>query len=324
VTPTDATTVRLDPMTMEERDFRWRVAVESRLAAMDLHRLESASDVGAVSEVDFGDILITDWTCPSVEGIRRPGNVRDDDDALVLLTASSGSQIIDYARETMVLRPGTLLIMSTRATGRFVIPNSLVKRTLKVPMSALDPFDIARPLPRFLLMEIAHHPLARLLHDYLDSVSDEVARLTPAQVEPSRNALLTLLAGVIRTSRPPDIQSSDFLTPLRRQLETWIVDHLRTGPIRIGDLARACSVAPRTVQRAFEATGETMGAVVRQHRIAAARSDLVATDLPIAAIAHRWGFCDASHFGREFRRQMSMSPGDYRQDRALSTGDHST
>jgi AraC-like DNA-binding protein len=31
-----------------------------------------------------------------------------------------------------------------------------------------------------------------------------------------------------------------------------------------------------------------------------------------AAIAHRWGFCDASHLGREFRREFSMSPGDYR------------
>jgi AraC family transcriptional regulator, positive regulator of tynA and feaB len=39
----------------------------------------------------------------------------------------------------------------------------------------------------------------------------------------------------------------------------------------------------------------------------------VNTNLSIAAIAHRWGFCDASHLGREFRRQMSLSPGDYRE-----------
>jgi AraC-like DNA-binding protein len=39
----------------------------------------------------------------------------------------------------------------------------------------------------------------------------------------------------------------------------------------------------------------------------------VHTNLSIAAIAHRWGFCDASHFGREFRRHLSLSPGDYRE-----------
>jgi len=51
---------------------------------------------------------------------------------------------------------------------------------------------------------------------------------------------------------------------------------------------------------------------VRTHRLAAARKDLVHTSSSIAAIAHRWGFCDASHLGREFRREFSMSPGDYR------------
>jgi AraC-like DNA-binding protein len=39
----------------------------------------------------------------------------------------------------------------------------------------------------------------------------------------------------------------------------------------------------------------------------------VNTNLSIAAIAHRWGFCDASHLGREFRREMSVSPSDYRE-----------
>jgi AraC-like DNA-binding protein len=52
--------------------------------------------------------------------------------------------------------------------------------------------------------------------------------------------------------------------------------------------------------------------MVRSQRIAAARADLVNTTSSIASIAHRWGFCDASHLGREFRREFSMSPGDYR------------
>ena len=62
-----------------------------------------------------------------------------------------------------------------------------------------------------------------------------------------------------------------------------------------------------------KATGDTVGAVVRKYRLAAARDDLVHTNLSIAAIAHRWGFCDASHLGREFRRYLSLSPGDYRE-----------
>nr|WP_271208847.1 helix-turn-helix domain-containing protein [Rhodococcus wratislaviensis] len=46
--------------------------------------------------------------------------------------------------------------------------------------------------------------------------------------------------------------------------------------------------------------------------LASARRDVVATSLPIGPIAHRWGYYDASHFGREFRTFLSMSPSDYR------------
>src|SRR5437879_12507518 len=96
-------------------------------------------------------------------------------------------------------------------------------------------------------------------------------------------------------------------------MEPGMAGHLAEGLVRVWDLASAFSVAPRAVHRAFAATGDTVGSVVRAHRLAAARDDLVRTTQSVAAIAYRWGFCDASHFGREFRREMSMSPGDYRE-----------
>jgi AraC-like DNA-binding protein len=162
-------------------------------------------------------------------------------------------------------------------------------------------------------MDTAENPLATILQNFLIGIDRQFGRMSSVEIEAARNALLTLIAGMIRTTKLPDVGDGDLLPLLRRQLETWIVNHLSAGAIRVQDLADAHNVAPRTVHRAFEATGDTVGAVVRKHRLAAARDDLVNTNLSIAAIAHRWGFCDASHLGREFRRQMSLSPGDYRE-----------
>jgi len=307
-----------DRATAEELDYHWRVAVGARVFSMDLRRRERVGGFGSISQRDLGDLRITDWECPQVEGIRGSTCARRDEDAVLVFTASAGEQIIECANETLVLRPGTVLIMSTRATGRFVIPQQLTKRTVKVPMTALSPFDTGGGVPNCLLMDTAHNPLANLLQDFLIGIDGQYGRMSPAQIEATRNTLLTLIAGMIRASQLPDIGESEFLPLLRRQLEAWLVAHLRTGAIRVGDLAAAHSVAPRTVHRAFAATGDTVGSVVRQHRLAAARADLVNTNLSIAAIAHRWGFCDASHFGREFRREMSLPPGDYREAHGLT------
>ena len=301
-----------DPLTAEEVDFRWRLAVRDRLAGMDLQPKGPMEGFGSLGELDLGDLLITDWVCPQGEGIRGSSFVRHDDDALVLFTARTGRQIIETSDETVVLRPGTLLLMSTRATGRFVIPEHLTKRTVRVPMTAMSPFDTGGGVPGCLLLETAQSPLASLLQDFLMSMDRHVGRMSAAEIEGTRNALLVLIASAIRGSRP-NRGDSGFLQLLRRQLEAWIVDHLTGGAIRVADLAAAHNVAPRTVHRAFASTGDTVQSIVRTHRLAAARGDLVNTNLSIAAIAYRWGFCDASHLGREFRRKFSLSPSDYRE-----------
>jgi AraC family transcriptional activator of tynA and feaB len=300
-----------DQPSPEILDFRWRDAARRRLATMDLRPLGPVRRVGSFEERDLGDLLITDWDCPPVDGVRRSNAARRDEEALLLFTAAAGRQIIETPKETVVLRRGTVLLMSTRATGRFAIPERLRKRTVRISMTALSPFVPCADLPECLSADTTQSPLAKLLQDFLEGIAVQSRRMSAAEIESSRNALLALIAGVIR-SRQTDLGGSDFLPLLRRQIEAWIVQHLSAGPLRVRDIAAAHSVARRTVHRAFASTGDTVGAVIRRHRLAAARHDLVNTSLSISTIACRWGFSDASHFGREFRREFSASPGEYR------------
>jgi AraC-like DNA-binding protein len=305
--------LRSDHAIPEEQDLHFRAAVRDRIAGMDLRRKERVGSFGSFRIRDLGDLLITDWECPPLEGVRGTNFTRRDDDALLVFTASTGEQIIECEERTVVLRPGAVLIASTRVPWRFAIPDRLTKRTVRAPMTALSRFDTGGAVPSCLLMDTAENPLAKILQDFLIGIDDHYGRMSSVEIEAARNALLSLIAGMIRASHLPDMGGGDLLPLLRQQLETWITNHISAGAVRVEDLAGAHNVAPRTVQRAFEATGDTVRAIVRKHRLAAARDDLVNTNLSIAAIAHRWGFCDASHLGREFRRQMSLSPGDYRE-----------
>jgi AraC family transcriptional activator of tynA and feaB len=312
VTVVAPTLAQADSPCPDEQNFHWRTAVEQRIGGMEL-RKESTGGFGSFRVRDLGDLLITDWECPQIEGIRGGNFIRRDDDALLLFTASAGKQILECEDRTVVLRPGAVLITSTRVPTRFLIPHRLTKRTIRVPLTALSRFDTSGRVPACLFTDAAQNPLAAILQTFLSGLDGQYGYMSSAEVEAARNALLSLIAGMIRSTEAPGVGDGDLLPLLRQQLETWITNHLSDGAIRVQDLAAAHNVAPRTVHRAFEATGDTVGAVIRKHRLAAARDDLVNTDHSIAAIAHRWGFCDASHLGREFRRQLSLSPGDYRE-----------
>lgn len=304
----------------DEREFRWRAAVGDRLTPIDLRPTGRLPRFGWFDQHDLGDLLITDWDCPDLEGVRASRLARQAAEALLVFIVVEGCQIIATPEQTVIQRPGDILVMSTRTSAKIVVPDAVRKRSIRIPLTALAPFDTGPGVPDCLLLHVGQHPLAGLAHDFLLGVHRQLGQMSPAEVEGARNTLLVLICGMIRATRTPDAGQADFVPALRDRLEEWIVDRLPFGAIKVRELAAAHNVAPRTVHRAFATTGQTVGSVVRAHRLAAARSDLVKTTSPIAAIANRWGFCDASHLGREFRREFSMSPGDYRE--AYSVGGH--
>lgn len=80
------------------------------------------------------------------------------------------------------------------------------------------------------------------------------------------------------------------------------------------ELARIAAVHPvhlaQTFRRCYACT---IGDYVRNLRVMRAADELAHTDKPIAAIAAALGFCDQSHLNRVFKRQMKVTPAQYRR-----------
>lgn len=101
-------------------------------------------------------------------------------------------------------------------------------------------------------------------------------------------------------------------------LLTWADERLGT-PLSVHDLAARLGVSPRTLARRFaDQLGTSPGAWLLARRVAAARTLLEETDLPVEAIAARVGLSSAVNLRRRFRAQTGTTPGAYR--RAFSAG----
>jgi AraC-like DNA-binding protein len=154
-------------------------------------------------------------------------------------------------------------------------------------------------------------PAARLLVSYLDTLSATLPALGSSAVAAARNATLELLMGALRAEG--DAPTTSAAQPaLRAAMDRYIERHLLDGAVTVGDIATAHGVSVRTVNRIFNATGQTVGEVIRVRRLARAREDLVDSALSVSAIAHRWGFADPSHFTRSFKAHYGASPREYR------------
>jgi transcriptional regulator GlxA family with amidase domain len=82
------------------------------------------------------------------------------------------------------------------------------------------------------------------------------------------------------------------------------------------ELADRVEVSVRQLQRLFKTqTGESPLAYARRMRLKTAAWLLTDSDRTVADIAATCGFSDASHMGREFRREYGVAPNVYRAAR---------
>ena len=83
------------------------------------------------------------------------------------------------------------------------------------------------------------------------------------------------------------------------------------------ELACKLDLSPRQLERLFKAeTGKSPQTFAKHVRLRTAAWLLTSSDRTVADIASSCGFSDASHLGREFRKQFGMPPVTYRDQQA--------
>jgi len=141
-------------------------------------------------------------------------------------------------------------------------------------------------------------------------VEEDLGRRVALQVARHLVVFLQRPGGQAQFSAQLSAQTAD-RAPLR-ELQAWIPDHLDED-LSVPALARRACMSDRNFARAFRReTGRTPGAYVEEARVESARIALETGDLPVEAVAQQAGFGTVETMRRAFRRQVGVSPNEYR------------
>jgi len=188
-------------------------------------------------------------------------------------------------------------------------------RALQIPVSRLGlPVDaVRRAVP------LAHRsPLYGLVRGHLEQVTRDAAQLAreplvrslaSATVELTR----ALLASAMEAGRARDDALAETLLS---QVRSYVRQHLTEPGLDAGTIARAHAVSVRQLYRLCSAAELSLEQWIIAQRLDGARDELSlpgSRDRPIAVVARRWGFTDASYFSRRFRAAFGMTPREWRR-----------
>ena len=103
-------------------------------------------------------------------------------------------------------------------------------------------------------------------------------------------------------------------------VKQYIADNL-SMKIQREELAKMVYLNPDYLSKLFhKQVGMTLGEYILEKRLALAKQLLINTDLSIADISQRVGITDASYFIRTFKKNLGVTPQQYRENGAESQG----
>jgi AraC-like DNA-binding protein len=107
---------------------------------------------------------------------------------------------------------------------------------------------------------------------------------------------------------------------MRAEIRRYVRTHLQDTTLGPTAIARAYSMSVRALHALFEDADESVAGLVRRERLARCIEDLQQPNGgSVTEIAFRWGFSDAAHFSRLFKRAFGVTPSEVRHQ-ALGGG----
>jgi AraC family transcriptional regulator, positive regulator of tynA and feaB len=272
---------------------------------------------GAVTRRAIGELMLVDCTSSPWHGHRGRAEMGDDGGAVAsehvlgFQFVCKGVEVVREGSRELALKAGDVVLWDGLQPTDVEIVEPFYKRTLLFPRER-----VLAICPR--LAELSALPSldgsgsARLLVRYMNALATELPLLDHAGTVAAANAALELLRAAVE----PRVPSSRAVTraAMRAEIRRYVRTHLQDPMLGPASIARAYSMSVRALHALFEDADTSVAGLVRSERLARCLEDLQRPNGgSVTDIAFRWGFCDAAHFSRVFKREYGATPSEIRQ-----------
>lgn len=249
--------------------------------------------------------------------IRHSLGAEDDESSAYcfLIFQKSGRQHIHQANKSIELMPGDLALVDA-ATSFHIEPHGLIENTS---------IHLSRDLVLQHLREgelfgrLARNTAAgRLIRTLINFINDSEIKGHSERAEGAalQTALLALVAPAIAQGATEAWSSALFNDGDIRTLAIQLIEQsLQESGLSPATIAERMHISVRRLYRIFEEQGDSVCRFILRRRLERVAHDLsnpCLLGVSITQIAFKWGFVEAAHFSRTFKRQYEMSPRDYR------------
>lgn len=245
---------------------------------------------------------------------------RGHEDVFIVSMQRQGRCQVIQDRRQAELEAGDFVIYDSTRPYTLIYPDGIHQFTLKIPRGQL----IAH-LPNVEALTATKVCGARgaghLMINMIDTLIRDIGQLDPISFDAVAGSIVSILTAGLRTLESGVEPAPSTLTAYHlERIRQHVLANLHDPSLSVQSTSAALRLSVSSLYRVFESQGTTLSEWIWNQRLDRCRRDLadpLLANQSVIQIAFRWGFSDASHLSRAFKRAFGLSPRDFRE-RALA------
>ncbi|GAA3381851.1 helix-turn-helix domain-containing protein [Cryptosporangium minutisporangium] len=265
---------------------------------------------------DLGNANIFLSRSSGIRLLRTAKLARQDAMPVVALSVQrSAHGHLEQRNYLQVVPPGELLAVDLSGPYDYSWSGEGAAGCIQIPSDQLGlPIDVIRhAIPR-----LRASPLYRMVTDHIRNLTRDPAGITadPAAAIIATTSVELARALLVSADRSGRLTSQVLAETLLTRVRTYVRQHLADPDLTPGRIAAAHNVSLRQLYKVCAEAEISLEQWIISQRLQNVWHDLRQPDkrdVPVAVIAHRWGFRDSTHFARRFKARYGVSPGRWRR-----------
>ncbi|GAB3695240.1 AraC family transcriptional regulator [Corynebacterium nasicanis] len=268
---------------------------------------------GSLEARNIDDILVS-YVQASAHEVSYGGHALHGSSSLKLYYPLKGNATVRQEGREALVSEGQLAVHDTSIPYQVVAESGFECLIVKMPMSRMR--IVGEGMQEFRAVRFTPDDgPARLVVPMFSGLASGFEEVGGPQRHLIGRALTDMLGMMFTASLGDTLSEVERQRRAQRaEITAWIGRHIMDEDLSPGRIAAENYLSKRTLHSLFAAVDTSVGAVVRELRLAHARDLLLSRpEIPVLEAARLSGYTDASHFNRAFKAEFGLPPGAYRR-----------
>lgn len=295
----------------------WQALINELYTSLDINIPDQPLFFGRIAHSIVGPIEVTEIVTDEEWARRTRRHIsRDTKESFLYFLPIKGSVQISQFHQEEMLTPGYYTLLDLTAPYTFRHSERIELLGVKIPGAPMYT-RVADPHRYCGIINPVCRGLSRVVADFLQSLRRELNSVDTVAADHLASTIIDLMGLMLGDAAGDGLPNNEAATyvAFHRRAMAFIEVNFCNPKLDPDAIASAVGISVRHLHRVFRSAGESVGEVLRKHRLQRCHIDLLdlrKRHLPIAEIAYRNGFSNACYFSDAFKAEFGASPRDVR------------